>query len=205
MKKAKWIALCAVAGVMGCVAPVEECPVRWRYADQFGYAVQPTLETPSGISVDPSGQAVDLAVVEGIVDDVESCLQKEFGDPPRIPDDVRAAANCYSSTFPAPYPRAQCLTIKIPNDWVLSCDKSQQVLPWEAPEAGCLAKGLTPTKVCPCRWRAGIQDNDTAVTTPNLYNLRDPLIRIITGCNSPWSHPRLAKCATPSTDMRYGE
>jgi len=185
--------------------PPYDCPLIWGYQDQTEYSVEPTLETPTGIPVDPSGQRVEPEVVDGIVDDVERCLRESFGEPPSLPPDVVRDGQCISTTFTLPYPRAECLTIKIPNDWVPSCDGSQQLLPWSAPDAGCLQKGLTPTKECPCRWRAGIQDRRTAVTTPNLYNLRDPLIRIMTGCNSPWTSPALAKCASPSTDKHYGE
>ena len=30
---------------------------------------------------------------------------------------------------------------------------------------------------------------------------KDPLIRIVTGCNDPWHSPPLAKCATPTTGL----
>lgn len=192
--------------VCGCAMEVaDECPLPWRYRDQFGYQVHPTLETPSGIHVDPSGRKVDPVTIDRLVDEVEQCLKDTFGDPPVIPEDVMRDGMCAKNTFPLPYPREQCLTIKIPNDWVPNCDGSEQVLPWAAPDVGCLQKGLTPTKKCPCRWRAGIQDQYTAVSTPNLFNLKDPLVRILTGCNSPWTSPVLAKCAHSTTDKHYGE
>jgi hypothetical protein len=188
-----------------CSAEADTCPVTWNYADQFRYDVEPTLSTPSGIAVDPSGQRVEPEEIDRLFKEVETCLEEQFGSPPALPPDVIRDGECFSDTFPLPYPRERCLTIKIPNDWVPNCDGTQQVLPWKAPDEGCLAKGLTPTEKCPCRWRSGIQDLRTAVTTPNLLNLKDPLIRIITGCNRPWSSPALAKCAHSSTDPHYGE
>lgn len=79
----------------------------------------------------------------------------------------------------------------------MTCDGTQQVLLDEAPAASCEAKGLEPTPECPCRWRAAIQDQQVAVSTPDLYNVRDPIVRIVTRCMQPWSAPELVQCMKP--------
>ena len=70
-----------------------------------------------------------------------------------------------------------------------------QMLPAPAPEAYCEAKGLNGP--CQCHWRAGIQANHYIVVTPNLYLLKDPIIRMTTGAAVAWT-PSLAPCAKPT-------
>lgn len=164
------------------------------------YAVQPTIVSAKGVKIDPSSNRVNPATVDRLVDAVETCLTKNFGNPPVIPPDVQQASQCPSATFTLPINRA-CLTIKIPDDWSLNCDGTQQVLSWVTADggAGCRAKGLSPTAECPCRWRAGVQDSHTLVATPSLYLAPDWVIRIFTGCQNPWASPELAECAAPQT------
>ena len=175
----------------------DSCPVVYRYQDQTDYEVNPEFVTPGGIAVDPTGQDVSLTLVDELTDKVENCLIEEFGDPQLLPPEVVEKGRCRGETFALPISR-ECLTVKVPDDWVLSCDKTQQLLPAPAPDQLCRDKGLHPTPECPCRWRAGIQDHQTIVVTPSFYLYNDPLIRIVTGCNNPWGHPALARCATPS-------
>lgn len=186
----------AIALAVGCApAPGPEC-VSHLYESQFRYDVTPAFTTPGGLAVDPTGQAVDPATIDRLTDEVEACLAAEFGRPARLPPEVRAAADCLGDTFALPIAR-ECLVVKVPDDWEKSCDGDQQVLPAQAPAALCQAKGLVPTAACPCRWRAGIQDDHVLVTTPSLYLFKDPLVRLATGCNNPWAHERLARCARP--------
>lgn len=173
----------------------------YRYQSQFDYPVKPTLITPSGIAVDPTGQAVSAEFIDQLTDEVETCLADAFGTPPVIPEDVAMASGCLRRTFEMPFHR-DCLTVKVPNDWEVACDSEQQVLPLSSttyipPDSLCRAKGREPTRACPCRWRAGIQDNNVIVVTPNFYLYKDPLIRLVTGCNNPWASPALARCAAP--------
>ena len=175
----------------------DSCPVVYRYQDQTNYEITPEFVTPSGLAVDPTGQDVSAALVDELTDKVERCLIEEFGDPPVIPEDVMEKGMCRSNTFALPISR-ECLTVKVPDDWVMSCDQTQQLLPAPAPDQLCRDKGLEPSAECPCRWRAGIQDHQTIVVTPSFYLYNDPLIRIVTGCNNPWGHPALQRCATPS-------
>lgn len=175
-----------------------DCPDTYHFKDQTSYEVNPEFTTKNGIAVDPTGQNISPDLIDGLTDEVENCLIEAFGFPPVIPEEVMRDSMCVGETFDLPIHR-ECLTVKIPDDWLLSCDGSQQLLPNIAPRELCEAKGLTPTPECPCRWRAGIQDNQTIVVTPSLYLYKDPLIRIVTGCNNPWGHPILSHCAKPST------
>jgi hypothetical protein len=176
-----------------------ETPRYYRngYASQFDYDIRPTMVTPAGIRVDPTGQQLDIEKIDRQVDEVERCLEEAFGDPPRIPDEVMDDAECRWDDLDLPLHR-EWLIVKVPDDWLYSCDGSQLVLPALAPETGCLAKGQHPTAECPCRWRGGIQDDRYIVTTPAFYIYKDPIIRMVTGCNNPWYSPPLATCATPS-------
>jgi hypothetical protein len=188
---------CAGAASAGPASEGPACP-DYRYESQFEYAVTPAFTTPSGIPVDPSGQDVSAETVDAQTAEVEACLAREFGSPPHLPPEVRRAADCLEETFALPIPRG-CFAVKVPADWTLSCDGDQQVLPSRAPDALCLAKGLVPTDDCPCRWRAGLEDDGrVVVTTPSFHMFKDPLVRLATGCNNPWAHPKLARCATPS-------
>jgi len=170
---------------------------------QFKYDVSPNDTTPEGISVDLSGQDVSLELIDRLTDEVESCLKEKFGDPPVLSPEAMQEGQCFRNTFTLPINRS-CLTIKIPDDWQYSCDGTQQVLPikstdYRPPDSACRVKGLEPTPECPCRWRAGIQDSCIVVSTPSLYLYKDPLIRLVTGCNNPWVNNDLAHCAAPST------
>ena len=186
------ILMCFFALAIGCGSENDQCP-RYNFYNQFSYKVRPTIKTVRGIAVDLTGQDVSLNCIDKATSEVEKCLEETFGNPPRLPDDVRQKADCLVETFALPLKR-KCLTVKIPDDWTLSCEGTYQVLPQEAPAERCFEKGLTPTPNCPCRWRAGIQDDSVIVATPNLFLYKDPLIRLVTSCNNPWAHPSLAKC-----------
>ena len=173
----------------------------YNYANQFNYETDFNQSTPQGIALDLSGQDISPELIDRLVDEVEKCLVENFGNPPVLPPVVVQDAQCRGKTFSLPIDRG-CLAVKIPNDWQISCDGTQQVLPisstvYVAPDELCEAKGLTVTPECPCRWRAGIQDDYILVSTPSLYVFKDPLIRMITGCNNPWGHPALSQCASP--------
>jgi len=158
--------------------------------------VLPGRETPEGIRVDSGEQEVALERFDRMVDQVERCLRETFGDRPSIPAEMREAGQCLDGTFALPVDRS-CLVVKVPDDWEVACDGLEQVLPAHAPDALCRAKGLEPTAACPCRWRAGIQDQHVIVVPPSARMFKDPLVRLATGCNNPWGHPALARCAAP--------
>jgi hypothetical protein len=161
--------------------------------------VDATLVTPEGIHVDPSTNEVSAKAVDCIVDKIERCLLRKFGNPPVIPPNVQKDAMCVDSTFAFPIPRA-CVTVKVVDDWHWSCDHTDQLLKWTAPDfSGCAQKGEVPVPGCPCSWRSGVQDEHTVVTTPSFYLFPDWFIRVYTGCLDPWASPVLAECATPLT------
>lgn len=193
--------LAGVLAVLFSACQSEQNCRHYNYANQFNYEVDFNQSTPQGIALDLSGQDVSPELIDRLTDEVEKCLAETFGNPPVLPPAVVQDAQCRDSTFRLPIDR-ECFAVKIPNDWQISCDGTQQVLPisstaYVAPDELCEAKGLTVTPECPCRWRAGLQDDYIIVSTPSLYVYKDPLIRMVTGCNNPWGHPALARCASP--------
>lgn len=150
---------------------------KWGYSSGEFDHYQPHTDhvTPAGTKFDPVGQNISPLLVDRLTSEVEACLHRSID----------------RTSF----------EVMIPNDWVLSCDGSQQLLPTpvKAGISGCLSKEQAPTEQCPCRWRAGIRCPNTIICTPNFYLYKDALIRFATGNPNPWSNPELAKCATPST------
>lgn len=172
----KHIALIALALSLPACVPQTCNPVRWGYMVGHGltYPIAAVpIASPEGIRMDLSGQAIDPALIDRLTDEVSTCL----------------GVSIDRSTF----------IVKVPSDWVKSCDGSQQVLTAIAPESGCAAKGLPTDSPCPCRWRAVIQCPNVIVATPSLYLYKDALVRWVTGSQNPWADPALAKCASPST------
>lgn len=189
MKKFLLLGICLILN--DCYSEV--CLYR-SYVSQFDYKVKISDTTPDGIQVDTSGQDIDLDKLDRLTRETELCLEAEFGNPPVIPEDVMLEGECTSNSFALPFHR-ECFDVKVPNDWVMSCDGTQQLLPALAPQQGCLDKGLEPNSDCPCRWRGGLQNSNTIVTTPSMIIYKDPLIRFGTGCNNPWNNHQLARCA----------
>lgn len=95
------------------------------------------------------------------------------------------------------------LRVKIAPDWLLNCDGTQQMLPTRA-------LGSDPSKAfhgpacdtAEWHWRALYGPDGLIVSTPSLFDAKDPIIRIALGGMTPeelWANPRLAVCAEPST------
>lgn len=162
------------------------------YQSQFNYKIKADQVTESGIKIDIDVEDFDSDRIDQLVNETEACLQTTFPDG-ILSDDVVHDAQCQNRSF-NPVISRECFKVKVPDDWVFSCDGSTQLLPQVAPQRLCGDKGLEADPNCPCRWRAGIQDNTVIVTTPNLKLFKDPLVRIVTGCNNPWYSKPLADC-----------
>lgn len=177
----------------------ERCSAIYDFPDQTSYEVNANLLSPKSIAIDTSGLNISTKLVDRLTDEVETCLIKNFGNPPILPPDVQRDGSCPGETFQLPI-RRQCLTVKVANDWFLSENEAdgskQQLLPFVAGYGGC-GKGLSGDD--PCYWRAGIQDNLTIVTTPSFYLYKDPLVKITTGCTNAWFDAKLAACMLPTT------
>lgn len=175
--------------------------IKWGYSDnEFEqYNTNFSNKSLSGIVYDPSGLPISSQLIDRLTNEVETCLTNNFvhGE---FPDDVVRDAQCSQKTFQLPLQRTN-FGIKIANDWVLSCDGTEQLLPMpvKAGPSGCLAKGQTPNTQCPCRWRAGIKCPNIIIVTPNFYLYKDALVRYTTSCRNPWGNPKLAQCVTPTT------
>lgn len=144
------------------------CP-HVRHVDGH-YAITAPVVTPSGIVE----QGADPLVVDRLTDEVEVCLRNvpfECGVLPIDRDSFR---------------------VLVAADYI-QLDDGEQVLPINAGEAGCVAKGLTGPE--PCRWRAILQPDNLIVTTPNMRLYKDPLVRWVTGCEKIWTFAALARCA----------
>jgi hypothetical protein len=170
--------------------PAPKCPdYTCGWYNVYDYEITDTTFTSNKIEIDTTGQDIDLELIDEIVDRTEECLLNVVLSTEEAEDGW-----CYRQIYsPAPIKR-NCLLIKIPDDWTMSCDGKEQVLKDKAPFEGCAAKGFDKDPDCPCRWRAAIQDTYVIVITPNLRLLGDPLVKLATGCDAPWNTPQLAAC-----------
>jgi len=165
------------------------------------YKVARSHTTGLGVAVDLSGHdelwpeigaQIDSEIVE-----LYQCLREQGLMGRRIAPSEVPGAWCYNDPIVIRDEMScrGCLEIKVPRKWESSCiDASIQLLPVSAPDWHCIAKGLTPTPECPCRWRAGIQDGNILVTTPDLGMFRHELLRYISGCHLPSANALLSKC-----------
>jgi hypothetical protein len=180
----------------GCIDCEKDCDkycVHGFPQTENPYYTNFTELTEKGVRVDREGVvgAPTLNQIDQAIDEVEACLTRNFPGG-YMGEEIRLRTTGAYDSFTLPLKR-KCLRVKVAADTV-EVDGCE-LLPWPAPTALCEAKGLTPTEDRPCRWRAGIQDRQTAVTTPNLYLLKDPIVRIVTGSSAIWSEPLLAECA----------
>ena len=162
------------------------------------YSVNPNATTPKGIQVDTGGYQVDLARIDGRIDKIWSCIQDVTAINP-IP---QPEWQCLKTKFsPDEKLKRDCLVIKMVKPFYtnLKCseenwqfigydEKSTEGL--KAPDALCEAKGLKPSKECPCMWRTAIQNENIIITPPDIYLWE---IGRLTSCNNVWHSP-FAKC-----------
>ena len=190
-----------VSNSSGCITQGGCMEYQWGYSfEEFDhYVFTPGFTTKEGIAYDPSEQNISPDLIDRLTNEVEDCLNSSFPNH-TIPSDVATKSLCPTNTLPSSINRSS-FVVKVANDWVLNCDKTQQVLPNPviAGGSGCIAKGQNDIP-CPCRWRAGIKCPNQLVVTPSFYLYKDVLIRFITSCSNPWGSQEFSLCATPTTD-----
>ena len=96
-------------------------------------------------------------------------------------------------------------TVLVPDDWVLSCDGTQEVLPVRSYSALGDCKGQTGQ--CPCRWRDGVRgpaERPTLISVPSLVTLPRAIAVWVRGPDyylkwdyNPWADPETAPCLGP--------
>jgi hypothetical protein len=134
------------------------------------YTFTETARTRAGIRVDDPRQELYLDWLDVVVGHTFNCLHMAPVLPPEF-------------------------GVKVPPDWVVSACSGAQVFPCNVGNAGCVAKGQTPTEQCPCRCRAVVQDQRIIVTAPNLEVFPGRLVTLLTGVENPWADDRLKTCA----------
>lgn len=117
------------------------------------------------------GPSAAVPTVDRIIAEVAACLGRDLGT----------------------------LRIKIAGDWVLNCDATEQVLPVIA-GVGDPRKPENFALSCPARWRALYEPDGLIVSTPSMRNVKDPIMRLVTGEQDLWGNAKLAACAAPTTD-----
>jgi len=185
--------------ISGCISYCDATEWGYSYGEFDSYNVNATKITTEGILFDPSDQNISPQLIDRLTNEVNNCLMNTFPNK-SLPNDIITTSYCKQIKLPLPIDKTS-FVVKIANDWVFSCDKTQQLLPTpvKAGGEGCISKGLTPNENCPCRWRAGIKCPNILITPPSFYLYKDILIRFITKCANPWNSAELAFCATPST------
>lgn len=163
------------AALSGCSCPDADYGYQCGAFDR--YHVTPALEhlTPGGVHY--QGESISSGQLDEYTNAVETCLARSIDRSSFVvleaPDWYQAPAAC---TLPQWGP--------------------QELLPVQAPEDGCTAKGFSPNATCPCAWRGGIAWPNIIVTTPDLVIYKDPLIRFLLHTSDPWI-PGLSVCASP--------
>ena len=156
------------------------------------------------INIDPPYEASEAvtdfeARVNFIVDDVISCLHKEFPDGIHLYTredawcDHRLGGEIRSEL-------RKDLTVHVIECDRRSADGTQMMLDREAP---CTKDWQDKSK--PCYWRSGIQEDCVVVTCHDLHMLPEPLVRFFTSCTLTDKDPRLSHCARPRTEPLTGK
>jgi hypothetical protein len=148
----------------------------WTVTNKYTVNKSNIVKTQLGVRVDSEIDGIDLDEIDFRILDTLYCLKN-------LNHRMKSLSTCID-----------CITIKIPKDITWSCDGTQQLLPTEAPQELCNAKGFNLDPDCPCRWRALIQSPAIIVTTPNLALFKDALLRYVTDEFNPWLKPELVRC-----------
>lgn len=174
----------AILITLAACAPAP-CEQKYGYYVQTSpaYAFEP-VTTESGILIDPSSNAIDFDYLEASVQEARECLATQGHTLGQV-------------------------RVKVPDDWGMNDDGTEEVLPFATRDRAC--KGKQATEAAPCRFRAIVQCatngapcEPIAVVTPNMKLLKDALTRIATGSTNPWEDPTLAPCAMPHARVDPG-
>jgi len=152
--------------ILGCNSEGPQYCYSGNYETLKRYDLDFSAQTPGGIWVDPTGQDIDLAKIDTLTDELESCLGTRIN--------------------------RECIGVKIPDDWFVSECSGEELLPIPAPPELCDAKGLP--RDCGSYWRVETQDDNIIVTPPGLKLYKAELARIVTGENNVWVVPQITAC-----------
>lgn len=139
-------------------------------ANITNYEVSPTIATPDGISVDNSGIAVDLGLLDLETTDLEQCLGLSID--------------------------RSSVIVKIAPDWFTSPCSSQQGFPCSIDPSLCFGGQPQPNPDCPCACAGAVQPPNIVVLPPNLVAYRHELIHLVT--HAVHGDPEFAQCESPS-------
>lgn len=129
LQKIALILATALPSLIGCMEYVPPCEGD-NYcnvvADATGYEVTPTTKTPKGISVDASGQSIDLKDLDRKTDELETCSGisiRRNGFVVKIPDDWFSDPDCRGGTpmFPCHRPDMAAFVRDFGNDVPEKC------------------------------------------------------------------------------------
>jgi hypothetical protein len=156
---------------LSCGPDGDQCPAIYG-SNITNYKVRGETETAGGVKIDVSGQDIDLAAVDCIVDALEACY---------------AAKPAGSQAHLDGLPRG-CLQIKVAQDWYWNeCRDGHQIFPCDLSYyETCRNRVPDPANgVCACACAGVIQDGNVAVVTPDLAALSHELTHVVFGVYDP--------------------
>jgi hypothetical protein len=161
----------------GCSMSVDNAFAKNKTPNATQFSFEPNRTTARyGIPVDDDASELDLNALESVYEQTVQCLNG-------VGETVDAIS------------MAPDLGVMVPN-WFVSLCTGEEVYDCRISSAACEAKGFKTTGLCPCRCRAGVQDNRIIVTTPNMQLVSGRLVTLITGVEDPWVDQRLVPCAS---------
>jgi len=171
----RWLTLSILSQLI-CACGSDCWTTTWTVTDEYAINESNITKTQLGVRIDSEIDGIDLDEIDLRIVDVLYCLKD-------LNREAKSLRTC-----------VDCITVKIPKNITWSCDGKQQLLPTEAPQESCNAKGFAADPNCPCKWRALIQTPAVIVVTPNLALFKDAFLRYITGEYNPWPTSELVEC-----------
>jgi len=167
-----WAALVLSAALaLSCGPDGDQCPVIYG-SNITSYRFSTETETAGGVEIDTSGQEVDLAAVDCIVDALEACYAAK-----------PAGGKAHLDNLPR-----GCLRIKVAPDWHWNeCRAGHQIFPCDLSYyETCRDRKPDPANgVCACACAGVVQDGNIAVVTPDLAALSHELTHVVFGVYDP--------------------